>query len=134
MTTGDKALLATCALLVFTVAFLSVLLYQSESDLRDARGLTSILRERESRWSRARDATEARIRTLTASVTAAREETEALRARVPEVVEKIKIRKIYVRERAQAELSRSPSQKGAQESLQRLDVFRDRMKTVGAGP
>lgn len=73
----------------------------------------------------------AQIATLTSSLSVARARLAEAEAWVPEVVERVRVRRVVVRERAQAELEQGPSQEGADASLRRLGVFREQLAERG---
>jgi hypothetical protein len=90
-----------------------------EQGVLSGEGLQMIIRER--------DKARARVETLTASVAEIRGRLAEAERRETDVQVRVVERRVVVRERAQRELSAPPSQAGAQESLRRLDAFRQRL-------
>lgn len=77
--------------------------------------------------TRERDEARARVETLTASVAEIRGRLAEAERRETDVRVRVVERRVVVRERAQRELSVPPSQASAQESLRRLNAFRQRL-------
>lgn len=129
--TPTRWLIAITALSLAAAGLLGVLYLRERDAHAVALGQRHQWASAAERLTRERDTAEARVSVLTSSLSVARARLAEAEARVPEVVERVRVRRVVVRERAQAELSQGPSQEGADASLRRLGVFREQLAERG---